>query len=95
MNKFIDTMYHISYKLARIDGDKFLHFIVGLVVAELCCACLQSLQIPTILSLVPAFALMVTKETFDFYFKHELFDWQDVGAGMFGAMIGFGLAIIA
>ena len=58
------------------------------------CRGLHAIGASLLLSLVPAFILMFGKESMDYYFRKEQFDWRDVVAGMTGALLGIGLYLL-
>lgn len=88
MKKALDCIYRIFGKLAIIGSDKYLHLLVGLVIAVVACKGLRSIDAWLMLSLVPAFFVMAGKESVDYYLRGEQFDWKDVAAGMVGAFVG-------
>lgn len=88
MKSFFDCVYRIFGRLAAIGSDKYLHFVVGLVIAVAACKGLHSIDVWLMLSLVPAFFVMAGKESVDYYLRGEQFDWKDVAAGMVGAVVG-------
>lgn len=88
MKSFLDCIYSFFERLAAIGSDKYLHFVVGLIVAMIACKGLRSIDAWLMLSLVPAFFVMAGKESVDYYLRGEQFDWKDVGAGMVGAFVG-------
>ena len=88
MKSFLDCIYRFFEKLAGIGSDKYLHFVVGLVIAVVTCKGLRSIDAWLMLSLVPAFFVMAGKESVDYYLHGEQFDWKDVAAGMVGAVVG-------
>lgn len=94
MKKFLDCIYRIFGKLATISSDKYLHFVVGLIVAMMTCKGLRSIDAWLMLSLVPAFFVMAGKESVDYYLRGEQFDWKDVAAGMVGAVVGVILCLL-
>lgn len=88
MKKALDCIYRFFEKLAAIGSDKYLHFVIGLVIAVAACKGLRSIDAWLMLSLVPAFFVMAGKESVDYYLRGEQFDWKDVAAGMVGAVVG-------
>lgn len=88
MKKALDCVYRIFDKFAVIGSDKYLHFVVGLIIAVAACKGLRSIDAWLVLSLVPAFFVMAGKESVDYYLRGEQFDWKDVAAGMVGAFVG-------
>ena len=94
MKKALDCIYRFFGRLAAIGGDKYLHFVVGLIVAMMTCKGLRSIDAWLMLSLVPAFFVMAGKESVDYYLRGEQFDWKDVAAGMVGAVVGVILCLL-
>jgi len=94
MKSFLDCVYRIFGRLAAIGSDKYLHFVVGLIVAMMTCKVLRSIDAWLMLSLVPAFFVMAGKESVDYYLRGEQFDWKDVAAGMVGAVVGVILCLL-
>lgn len=94
MKSFLDCIYRIFGRLAAIGSDKYLHLLVGLVIAVAACKGLRSIDAWLMLSLVPAFFVMAGKESVDYYLRGEQFDWKDVAAGMVGAVIGVILCLL-
>lgn len=94
MKKALDCIYRIFGKLATIGSDKYLHMFVGLVVSMLSCKALHALGCLLIFALIPAFVVMVAKESVDKYYRGELFDWLDVSAGVLGAIVGVFLFLL-
>lgn len=92
--KSLDCIYRIFGRLAAIGSDKYLHFVVGLIVAMIACKGLRSIDAWLMLSLVPAFFVMAGKESVDYYLREEQFDWKDVVAGMVGAFVGVILCLL-
>ena len=90
----MDAMYKFFSKLASIGSDKYLHMLVGLIVSMVFCSGLHAIDASLLLSLVPAFILMFGKDSMDYYFHKEQFDWHDVVAGMTGALLGIGLYLL-
>lgn len=88
MKKLLDCIYRIFEKLAAIGSDKYLHMFAGLVVSMLSCKALHALGYLLIFALIPAFIVMVAKESVDKYYRKEQFDWKDVVAGLVGAFVG-------
>lgn len=94
MKKLLDCIYRIFEKIAAIGSDKYLHFVVGLIVTMIACKGLRSIDAWLVLSLVPAFFVMAGKESVDYYLRGEQFDWKDVAAGMVGAVVGVILCLL-
>lgn len=94
MKKLLDCVYRIFGKLATIGSDKYLHMFAGLVVSMLSCKALYALGCLLIFALIPAFIVMVAKESVDKYYRKEPFDWVDVSAGVLGAIVGVFLFLL-
>ena len=94
MKKLLDCIYRIFGKLATIGSDKYLHMFVGLVVSMLSCKALHALGGLLIFALIPAFVVMVAKESVDKYYRKEQFDWVDVSAGVLDAIVGVFLFLL-
>lgn len=90
----MNAIYKFFSKLASIGSDKYLHMLAGLIVSMVVCRGLHAIDASLLLSLVPAFILMFGKESMDYYFHKEQFDWLDVCAGMTGALLGIGLYLL-
>lgn len=94
MKKLLDCIYRVFGKLATISSDKYLHMFVGLVVSMLSCKALYALGCLLIFALIPAFIVMVAKESVDKYYRKEPFDWVDVSVGVLGAIVGVFLFLL-
>lgn len=94
MKKFLDCVYRIFGRLASIGSDKYLHMFAGLVVSMIACKALHAVNAYLIFALVPAFLVMIGKESVDHYYRKEQFDWLDVCAGMLGAIVGVFLFLL-
>ena len=92
--KILDCVYRIFGRLAAIGSDKYLHMFAGLVVSMIVCEALHAIDAYLIFALVPAFFVMTGKESVDYYYRKEQFDWLDVVAGMTGALLGIGLYLL-
>ena len=84
--KSLDCIYRIFGRLAAIGSDKYLHMFAGLVVSMIACKALHAIDAYLIFALVPAFFVMTGKESIDYYYRKEPFDWLDVSPGMLGAI---------
>lgn len=94
MKKFLDCVYRIFGRLASIGSDKYLHMFAGLVVSMIACKALHAVNAYLIFALVPAFLVMIGKESVDHYYRKEQFDWLDVCAGTLGAIVGVFLFLL-
>lgn len=94
MKNLLDCIYRIFGRLAAIGSDKYLHFVIGLVIAVAACKGLRSIDAWLMLSLVPAFFVMAGKECVDYYLRGEKFDFKDIAAGVAGAVVGVILCLL-
>lgn len=94
MKSFLDCIYRIFGRLAAIGSDKYLHMFAGLVVSMIACKALHAVNAYLIFALVPAFIVMVAKESVDKCYRKEPFDWVDVSAGVLGAIVGVFLFLL-
>ena len=94
MKKFLDCIYRIFGKLATISSDKYLHMFAGLVVSMIVCKALHAIDVCLIFALIPAFLVMIGKESVDYYYRKEQFDWLDICAGTLGAIVGVFLFLL-
>lgn len=88
MKKVLDCIYRIFGKLATIGSDKYLHLLVGLIVAFVLGKLFAHVEAWAYPAIVGVLFLMVAKECVDYYLRGEQFDWKDVAAGMVGAVVG-------
>ena len=88
MKKFLDCIYRIFEKLAAIGSDKYLHLLVGLILAFLLGKLFAHVEAWAYPAIVGVLLLMVAKECVDYYIRKEQFDWRDVVAGLLGAVVG-------
>ena len=68
---------------SKIDYDKWLHFIAGLLISSFCCI---ALGMNYYWCVVPAVAAGLLKELFDLW-TTKLWDWGDVLATVIGGII--------
>ena len=78
----IERIYRIFERLASIGSDKYLHFIVGMMVAAI-----MRLHVGTLAALVAVTIVMITKECIDHFIRKENFDWEDTLAGVIGGVV--------
>lgn len=81
----IERIYRIFERLASIGSDKYLHFIVGMMVAAI-----MRLHVGTLAALVALIfvtIVMVTKECIDHFIRKENFDLTDALAGVMGGVV--------
>lgn len=88
MKKFLDCIYRIFEKFAAIGSDKYLHLLVGLILAFMLGKLFAHVEAWAYPAIVGVLFLMVAKECVDYYLRGEQFDWKDVAAGMVGAVVG-------
>ena len=81
----VERIYKIFERLADIGSDKYLHFIVGMILATIMrlhvgiLAALAALLFVTI--------VMIAKECIDHFIRKENFDWEDALAGVMGGVV--------
>ena len=78
----IERIYKLFERLADIGSDKYLHFIVGMMVAAI-----MRLHVGTLAALVAVTIVMITKECIDHFIRKENFDWEDTLAGVIGGVV--------
>ena len=81
----IERIYKLFERLASIGSDKYLHFIVGMMVAAI-----MRLHVGTLAALVALIfvtIVMVTKECIDHFVRKENFDLTDALAGVIGGVV--------
>lgn len=78
----IERIYRIFERLASIGSDKYLHFIVGMMVAAI-----MRLHVGTLAALVAVTIVMITKECIDHFIRKENFDWEDTLFGIMGGVV--------
>ena len=81
----IERIYKLFERLADIGSDKYLHFIVGMMVAAI-----MRLHVGTLAALVALVAVtivMITKECIDHFIRKENFDLTDALFGVIGGVV--------
>lgn len=78
----IDKIYKLFERLADIGSDKYLHFIVGMMVAAI-----MRLHVGALAALAAVTVVMVAKECIDHFIRKENFDWEDALAGVMGGVV--------
>ena len=78
----IERIYNLFGRLADIGSDKYLHFIVGMMVAAI-----VRLHVGTLAALIFVTIVMVTKECIDHFVRKENFDLTDALAGVMGGVV--------
>jgi len=94
MKKALDCIYRIFEKLAAIGSDKYLHLLVGLILAFVLGRLFANVEAWAYPAIVGVLLLMVAKECVDYYIRKEQFDWKDVAAGLVGAFVGVTLCLL-
>lgn len=78
----IERIYKLFERLADIGSDKYLHFIVGMMVAAI-----VRLHVGALAALIFVTIVMVAKEGVDHFIRKENFDWKDALAGVMGGAL--------
>ena len=81
----IEKIYKLFERLASIGSDKYLHFIVGMVLATI--VRLHVGALAALIALVAVTVVMITKECIDHFIRKENFDWKDALAGVMGGAV--------
>lgn len=81
----IERIYKIFERLADIGSDKYLHFIVGMMVAAIMRLHVGALA--ALVALIFVTIVMVTKECIDHFVRKENFDLTDALAGVMGGVV--------
>jgi len=77
----IERIYKIFERLADIGSDKYLHFIVGMMVAAI-----VRLHGGALAALTAVAIVMAGKECIDHFIRKENFDLTDALAGVMGGV---------
>lgn len=88
MKKLLDCIYRVFEKFAAIGSDKYLHLIVGLIVAFVLGKLFAHVEAWAFPAIVGVLLLMIAKECVDYYLRGEQFDFKDIAAGVVGAVVG-------
>lgn len=78
----IEKIYKLFERLADIGSDKYLHFIVGMMVATI-----VRLHVGALAALAAVAIVMIVKECIDHFVRKEDFDWKDALAGVMGGVV--------
>lgn len=78
----IERIYKLFERLASIGSDKYLHFIVGMILATI-----MRLHVGALAALTAVVIVMVVKECIDHFIRKENFDWEDTLAGVMGGVV--------
>nr|DAF25517.1 MAG TPA: putative periplasmic lipoprotein [Caudoviricetes sp.] len=78
----IDKIYKLFERLADIGSDKYLHFIVGMMVAAI-----MRLHVGALAALIFVTIVMIAKESVDHFIRKENFDLTDALFGVMGGAL--------
>ena len=78
----VERIYKIFERLADIGSDKYLHFIVGMILATI-----MRLHVGILAALAAVAIVMVAKECIDHFVRKENFDLTDALAGVIGGVV--------
>lgn len=78
----IERIYKIFERLASIGSDKYLHLIVGMMVAAI-----MRLHVGALAALTAVTIVMIAKETIDHFIRKENFDLTDALFGIMGGVV--------
>ena len=78
----IASIYKLFERLADIGSDKYLHFIVGMMVAAI-----MRLHVGVLAALTAVAIVMAGKECIDHFVRKENFDLTDALAGVRGGVV--------
>lgn len=78
----IERIYKLFERLADIGSDKYLHFIVGMILAAI-----VRLHVGALAALTAVVIVMVAKESVDHFVRKENFDLTDALFGVMGGVV--------
>lgn len=78
----IGKIYKLFERLADIGSDKYLHFIVGMILATI-----VRLHVGVLSALTAVAIVMIAKECVDHFIRKENFDWVDALFGVMGGVV--------
>lgn len=81
----LERIYKLFERLADIGSDKYLHFIVGMILAAIVRLCVGALA--ALVALIFVTIVMVTKECIDHFVRKENFDLTDALFGIMGGVV--------
>ena len=81
----IERIYKLFERLASIGSDKYLHFIVGMILATILRLHVGALA--ALMALIFVTIVMIAKECIDHFIRKENFDWEDALAGIMGGVV--------
>ena len=78
----IERIYKLFERLASIGSDKYLHVIVGMMVAAI-----MRLHVGALAALTAVVIVMTAKEMVDHFVRKENFDLKDALFGVMGGVV--------
>lgn len=78
----IERIYKLFERLASIGSDKYLHLIVGMMVAAI-----VRLHVGALAALIFVTIVMIAKECVDHFVRKENFDLMDALFGIMGGVV--------
>ena len=78
----IEKIYKLFERLASIGSDKYLHLIVGMMVAAI-----VRLHVGALAALTAVAIVMIVKECIDHFIRKENFDLTDALFGVMGGAV--------
>lgn len=78
----VERIYKLFERLADIGSDKYLHFIVGMMVAAI-----VRLHVGALAALTAVVIVMIAKECVDHFIRKENFDLTDALFGIMGGAL--------
>ena len=78
----VERIYKLFERLSSIGSDKYLHFIVGMMVAAV-----MRLHVGALEALTAVVMVMTAKECIDHFVRKENFDLKDALAGVMGGIV--------
>lgn len=78
----IERIYKLFERLASIGSDKYLHLIVGMMVAAV-----MRLHVGVLAALTAVAMVMTAKEMVDHFVRKENFDLKDALFGVMGGVV--------
>ncbi len=78
----IERIYKLFERLASIGSDKYLHFIVGMILAAI-----VRLHVGALAALIFVTIVMIAKECVDHFVRKENFDLTDALFGVMGGVV--------
>lgn len=94
MKKVLDCIYRFFEKLAGIGSDKYLHLLVGLILAFMLGKLFAHASACAYPAIVGVLLLMVAKECVDYYIRKEQFSFKDIAAALVGSVIGVLMCLV-